>query len=71
MKVTVDPDLCVGNGVCEALAPGLFIVAQSGEVELQFTEIRPGQEQLVQEAVDSCPARALSFDHRPSTIDPR
>lgn len=63
MKVTVDRDLCVGNGVCEALAPDLFIVGPGGEVELQFTEIPSGKEELVQEAVNSCPARALRIDH--------
>ena len=63
MRVTVDHHRCVGNGVCEAMAPELFVVGESGEVELQFTEIPAGQEQLVLDAVSSCPAQALRTTH--------
>ncbi len=59
MRVTVDRDRCVGNGVCEAMAPELFVVDDNGEVELRFTEIPPEQRQLVLDAVRSCPAQAL------------
>ncbi|GAA2569612.1 ferredoxin [Mycolicibacterium diernhoferi] len=63
MRVTVDRDRCVGNGVCEALAPELFVVDDNGEVELQFAEIPPEQQQLVLDAVSSCPAQALRTTH--------
>lgn len=63
MRVTVDRDRCVGNGVCEAMAPELFVVDDNGEVELQFAEIPPEQQQLVLGAVSSCPAQALRTTH--------
>lgn len=63
MRVTVDRDRCVGNGVCEAMAPELFVVDDNGEVELQFAEIPPEQQQLVLDAVSSCPAQALRTTH--------
>ncbi len=63
MRVTVDRDRCVGNGVCEAMAPDLFVVDDNGEVQLQFTEIPPEQQQLVLDAVASCPAQALRTTH--------
>lgn len=66
MKVTVDPDRCVGNGICEAVAPDLFEVGDSGQVELVVDEIPPKKEQLAQKAVESCPALALSIARRPN-----
>ncbi|MED5812611.1 ferredoxin [Mycolicibacterium sp. 050232] len=61
MKVIVDPDRCVGNGICEALAPELFEVAVSGQARLLVDEISSDQQQLAQQAVDSCPALALTI----------
>ena len=63
MKVTVDRDRCVGNGVCEVTAPEHFVVDDNGEVQLQFTEVPPEQQQLVLDAVASCPAQALKSTH--------
>ncbi|MGV0741340.1 ferredoxin [Mycolicibacterium sp. XJ870] len=61
MRVTVNLDLCVGNGVCEAVAPDVFVVGADGAAELLVDEIASDQRQLVTEAVQSCPARALGL----------
>ena len=61
MKVIVDPDRCVGNGVCEALAPDLFEVADTGQAELLVDPIPEEQLELVRNAVESCPALALKL----------
>ena len=63
MRVTVDRDRCVGNGVCEARAPEHFVVDDNGEVQLPYTEIPPEERQLVLDAVSSCPAQALRTTH--------
>ncbi|MGE2735409.1 ferredoxin [Mycolicibacterium vaccae] len=60
MKVIVDTDLCMGNGVCEALAPDLFTVTDSGAVQLLVDEIPPDRADAAADAVSSCPARALT-----------
>lgn len=62
MKVIVNPDLCVGNGVCEAVAPDLFLVSDSGEAQPLVDEIPPEAVQLATEAVQGCPARALTLE---------
>ncbi len=60
MKVTVDQQLCVGNGLCEAAAPDLFAVGDDGMAQVLVEEIPHTAEELAREAVRSCPARALS-----------
>ncbi|MBU9763822.1 ferredoxin [Mycobacterium sp. TNTM28] len=62
MKVIVDQDRCVGNGICEALAPDLFEVGDSGQAHLLVDEIPSEHEQLAHTAVQSCPALALRID---------
>ncbi|BBZ66340.1 ferredoxin [Mycolicibacterium insubricum] len=59
MKVTVDTDRCVGNGVCEALSPDLFQVGDNGQAEVLVEQIPAEQEASVRQTVDSCPALAL------------
>lgn len=63
MKVTVDSDRCVGNGVCEAMAPELFEVAGDGQTRLLVDEIPTAQKPLTQAVVESCPALALHIVH--------
>jgi ferredoxin len=59
-RVVVDRDRCVGSGTCEALAPDVFEVDDDGVLALLRPE--PGEARLpdVQDAVRSCPTRALS-----------
>ena len=61
MKVVVDPELCVGNGVCEATAPYVFAVDDSGQARVLVEEIPTDQKDLAADAVESCPARALKL----------
>ncbi len=61
MKVRVNPDRCVGNGICEAVAPELFIVEDDGQARLLVDDIPPAQHELATEAVQSCPAQALDI----------
>ncbi|BBZ35065.1 ferredoxin [Mycolicibacterium confluentis] len=59
MKVTVDQQLCVGNGLCEAAAPDLFAVGDDGMAQVLVDEIPAADQELADEAVAACPARAL------------
>ncbi len=60
-RVQVDPDLCVGSGACEALAPDVFEVDDDGVLVVHRPE--PGGDELpdVEDAVRACPTRALSL----------
>jgi len=62
MKVTVDPDLCVGHGRCYALAPDVFAPDDFGHCEI-IVESPEGA--LVDQArigAENCPERAISID---------
>lgn len=62
MRVRVDRTLCVGNGVCEDVAPDLFAVGDNGEVRPLVGEIPEDKRGLADDAVQSCPARALLIE---------
>ncbi|MER5889023.1 ferredoxin [Streptomyces sp. NPDC001941] len=63
MKIVADTDRCVGAGQCARTAPEVF---DQGEEDglVVVLDAEPGQELLAgaAEAVDLCPARALSLD---------
>jgi ferredoxin len=60
MKVVAN-EKCVGNGICEGIHPSVFEVGDDGVVIVHNDNIREEDRELVIEAVDSCPAQALSF----------
>ncbi|MBX5488825.1 Ferredoxin [Mycolicibacterium hassiacum DSM 44199] len=62
MKVRVNTDRCVGNGVCEALAPDLFTVTDDGQARVLADEIPDAQRESAMQAVQGCPARALAAE---------
>ncbi|WP_405164894.1 ferredoxin [Nocardia sp. NBC_01499] len=59
MRITVDRTRCEGHGMCEALAPNLFRVADYDVVELLADAVADTDRDAGQLAVDSCPMAAL------------
>jgi ferredoxin len=57
-RVSIDPELCNGYGVCEALAPDVFVLADDG-----LASVRQGisEDEAVREACDNCPMGAISI----------
>ncbi|MDN3028508.1 ferredoxin [Streptomyces sp. S.PB5] len=63
MKVVADTDRCVGAGQCVLIAPEVFDQGEDdGIVVVLDAEAEIVQLPEVREAVDLCPARALSLD---------
>jgi ferredoxin len=64
MKVTVDPDLCVGHGRCYALGPDVFGADEYGHCELLVddtgTDERLAEQARLGEA--NCPERAITLE---------
>lgn len=58
LDVRVDPDLCVGNAMCRALAERTFVADESG----QSVVADPGAEPLeaILQAAEDCPMSAIS-----------
>ncbi|BCB89820.1 ferredoxin [Phytohabitans suffuscus] len=59
MKVTVDPELCEGNAVCEALAPDVFAVGNAWQAQVLAAEVAERDRDLVTRAAESCPRLAI------------
>jgi ferredoxin len=59
MRVSLDPDLCQGHGVCESEAPGVFELGKQATVTI--LDETPGEELRaeVEAAVRFCPTSAL------------
>ena len=59
MKIIADRGACDGHGMCEAMAHEYFELDDDGLV--QILAERPGEQdrELVESAVQSCPAAAL------------
>jgi ferredoxin len=58
VRVTVDPDLCIGSGTCVHLAPGGFVLDTDGVA----VPIEPGAatEEQLRLAERSCPTAAIT-----------
>lgn len=60
-KLVVDPNLCIGCGSCAAVAPKTFIMDDSlGKTKA--LDPAGDSEKTVQEAIDSCPVSAISYE---------
>lgn len=58
-RMSVDKDLCIGSGMCVAIAPGRFVLdkeRRSGPVEAETD-----QDEMVRDAAASCPSEAISL----------
>ena len=62
MKITVDPDLCQGHGVCESEASGIFHVGKDSQVEVLVPSPPDDRRDEVIAAVRYCPTSALTLE---------
>jgi ferredoxin len=74
MKVWIDQDLCVGAGLCENIAPEVFVFADDGLAyttsggrlmptgEAGIVKVAPGIAEKVIDAAEACPAECIYID---------
>jgi len=61
MRVSVDPDICQGHGVCRMSAPELFHLRDEDGQAYVTSEIVPaGLEESARLGAASCPERAIT-----------
>jgi len=60
MRATVDKKTCIGCGLCETVCPAVFAVKESA-AEVIADPVPPQAERACREAVDSCPACAITI----------
>ncbi|MBR3676249.1 MAG: ferredoxin [Alphaproteobacteria bacterium] len=59
-RAYVNPDLCIGCGLCVSMAPEVFRLNEQGLSEA-YAETPEDELDAVVEAVDSCPVKAISI----------
>jgi ferredoxin len=59
IRIEVDPDSCIGSGVCESLAEDVFFVGDDGVVTLLTEVVFEEREGVVTQAVARCPTGAI------------
>ena len=63
MRVHVDPDLCIGCGICEGDAPDVFSLATSTVAEVIMDPVKPEFEADARMAAGDCPESAISIEN--------
>jgi len=62
MKTTVDPDVCMGCGICETIAPLIFRLDTQPYAIVLVAEVPVEEEGNVREAMDACPEQAILIE---------
>jgi len=61
MTVQIDEDDCIGCGTCEEICPEVFKFNPDTE-KAEVIMPEGGAEDLIQEAIDNCPASCISME---------
>jgi len=61
MHVIVNPEICRGCGVCESIAPDLFILRDEMFAHVIMHPVPEKLRYLVEEAIAECPENAISI----------
>jgi ferredoxin len=61
MRIIVDHDICSGHGRCNAAAPDLYTLDESGYSAITEVSVAPGDEAAARAGVDACPERAIQL----------
>ena len=61
MKVFVDPDICLGCGICEGIAPDVFSMGSEAYAVVQLDPVPESYRADVMDAIEQCPEEAISL----------
>ena len=68
LKITVDPDICIGAGSCELLAPEVFGIDDKNKVFIK--DNFDTDEETIKQAAMSCPVLAIMLEKNGKKIWP-
>jgi ferredoxin len=60
VKVSVDPGLCQGHGLCTVCAPELFDIGDDGHAGALLDEVPADLVDAARDAAQTCPERAIT-----------
>ena len=61
LRVTIDPELCIGSGDCVRLAPDAFRLDESRGVSLPLVGAATADPERLAEAAFNCPTHAIEI----------
>lgn len=59
MKVRVNPDVCVGCGACQGIAPDVFQINDGGVAEAISEDVKEEFVEDAKDAKEGCPVDAI------------
>jgi ferredoxin len=62
MKAHVDQNKCIGCGLCPGICPEVFAMNSDDLAEVIVDNVPQEAQSTVQEAIESCPAEAISSE---------
>ena len=62
MRVTVDPDVCEANGLCQQFAPEVFLLGEDDVLRILLPDPPESLWDDTRRAVAACPKLALTID---------
>jgi ferredoxin len=65
VRVSVDPDLCIGSAECIRIVPGAFLIDKSRGVSGPTDLAETADPARLAEAARACPTHAITVDGAP------
>ncbi len=62
MRVTVDRDLCIGDGSCVEVCPEVFELRDDGLAYVILDDVPENLREKVEEAIEVCPVEAIKIE---------
>jgi len=64
MRVSIDPDVCQGHGLCVDAVPAVFVMNSIEHAIVQVEEVPPELQGAVHMAVVLCPEEAITISEQ-------
>lgn len=61
MQAKINPNFCIGCGLCVGMVPDVFRMSEGDKAE-SYQSVVAENENIVQEAIDSCPVSAIEWE---------
>jgi ferredoxin len=60
LRITIDPDLCIGSGDCVRLAPHAFRIDEGRGISTPLPAAATADREILEEAAFNCPTNAIA-----------